>query len=50
MEINESSNARDELENNGYGSYESEDAGFDAITDATESFATLGESPLSKKM
>ena len=49
MDINESSNAGDELENNGYGSQESEDAGCDAITDVTESFATLEKSPPSKK-
>ena len=32
MEINESSNAGDELKNNGYDSEESEDAGFDVMT------------------
>ena len=49
MEINESSNAAYELENNGYGSDECEYAGFDVMTDDTESFKTLEESALSKK-
>ena len=50
MEINESSNAEDELENNGYGSDKSEDTGFDAMTDDTESFTTLEELTLSKNV
>ena len=49
LEINESSNAVDELENNGYGSDESEDAGFDAMNEKTESFTTVEESAPSKK-
>ena len=48
IEINESSNAGDEVENNGYGSDESEDAGFDAMTDDTELFTTFEESAPSK--
>ena len=47
--ISESSNAEDELENNGYGNDGSENAGFDAMTDDTESFTTLKESAPSKK-
>ena len=49
MEINETSNAGEELENNGYGSYASEDARCDAVTNNTESFATLEKSLSSKK-
>ena len=49
MEINRSSSAGDELENNGYGSDESEDAGFDAMTDDTDSLTTLKETVPSKK-
>ena len=49
IEINESSNAGDELENNGYGSDESEDAGFDAMNKDTKSFTTVVESAPSKK-
>ena len=49
IEINESSNAGDELENNGYGSDESEDAGFDAMNKDTKSFRTVVESAPSKK-
>ena len=49
MEINRSSNAGDELENNGYGSDESEDAEFDAMTDDTDSLTTLKETVPSKK-
>ena len=49
MEINASSNVWDELENNGYGSDESEDDRFDAMADDTESFTTLPESARSKK-
>lgn len=49
MEINESSNAVYELENNGYVSDECEYAGFDAMTDDTESFKTLEESAPSRK-
>ena len=49
MEINESLNAGDEQENNSYGSDESEDAGFDAMTEDTESFTTVKESVPSKK-
>ena len=50
LEINESSNAVDELENNGYGSDESEDAGFDAMNEDTESFTRVEELASSKKM
>lgn len=46
MEMNENSNAVDELENNDYGSDESEDAWFDVMT---ESFTRIEESTLSKK-
>ena len=49
MEINGSSNAGNELENNGYGSDKSEYSGFDAVTDDTELFTTLEESAPSKK-
>ena len=41
MEINESSNAGDELKSNGYGSDESENAGFNAMTDGTEIMGTV---------
>ena len=50
LEINESSNAVNELENNGYGSDESEDAGFDAMNEDTESFAMVEESAPSKNV
>ena len=50
LEINESSNAVDELENNGYDSDESEDAGFDAMNEDTESFTRVEELASSKKM
>ena len=50
MEINESSNAGDELEKNGYGSDESEDARFDALNEDTESCITVEESAPSKNM
>ena len=43
METSESSNAGDELENNGYGKGRSDNAGFDAMTDDTESFTSLEE-------
>ena len=49
MGISESSNAEDEPENNGYGNDGSEYAGFDAMTDDTESFTTLEKSAPSKK-
>ena len=49
MEINESLNAGDELENNGYGSDESESAGFDDMNEDTESLTTVEESAPSKK-
>ena len=49
MELNESLNAGDELENNGYGSDESEDAGFDAMAEFTEPFTMVEESAPSKK-
>ena len=49
MEINRSLNAGDELENNGYGSDESEDAGFDAMTDDTDSLITIKETVPSRK-
>ena len=48
MEIHESLNASNELENNDYGSDENENAGFDAMTDDTESF-TFEEPAPSKK-
>ena len=48
MKINESSNAEYELESNGYGSDESEDIGFDAISGDTVLFTTLEEAALSK--
>ena len=49
MEINESSNAENELENNGYGSDESEDAGCDAITDDTPSHFQRSRNQLHQK-
>ena len=49
LEINESSNADDELENNGCGSDESEDARFDVMNEDTELFTTVEESAPSKK-
>ena len=49
MEIKESSNAGNELENNGYGSDESEDVGFDAMTEDTDPFTTVEESAPPKK-
>ena len=49
LEINESWNAADELENNGYGSDKSEDTGFDAMNEDTESFTTVEEPAPSKK-
>ena len=49
LEINESLNVGDELKNNGYANDESEDAGFNAMTDDTKSFAMLEESAPSKK-
>ena len=49
MGINETSNAGDELENNGYGIYASDYARCDAITDDSESSATLEKSLPSKK-
>ena len=50
MEANEKSNVEDELENNVYGSDESEDAGFDATTDDNESVTTFEESTPSKNV
>lgn len=47
MEANERSNVEDELENNVYGS---EDAGFDATTDDSESITTFEESTPSKNV
>ena len=49
MEIKESSNAGNELENNGYGSDESQGVGFDAMTEDTDSFTTIEESAPPKK-
>ena len=49
LEINERWNAADELENNGYGSDKSEDTGFDAMNEDTESFTTVEEPAPSKK-
>ena len=50
LEISESSNAADELKNNCYGSDESEDAGFDAMNEDTESFTMVEESAPSKNV
>ena len=50
MEANEKSNVEDELENNVYGSDESEDAEFDATTDDNESVTTFEESTPSKNV
>lgn len=47
MEANERPNVEDELENNVYGS---EDAGFDATTDDSESITTFEESTPSKNV
>ena len=49
MEINESSNAGDELENNGYGSDESEDATFDTMNEDIPSHLQRSRNQLHQK-